>query len=55
MTRTWKYASRNGNGFVDAGDGLEVVCSDAGATKIKLNNLEKTVDMKLAEFRQYRS
>ena len=32
MSRTWKYGSSNG--WVDAGDGLEVVCSDSGATKI---------------------
>ena len=38
-SRSWKYGSSNG--FLDAEDGLEVVCSDSGTTKIKLNNLGK--------------
>ena len=37
MSGSWIYASSNG--FVAAGDGLEVVCSDTGATQIKTNNL----------------
>jgi len=39
-SRSWKYATNaSSNGFLDAEDGLEVVCSDSGTTKIKINNL----------------